>query len=220
MVEQLLTDITRLRRSPLAHLRDQMSEASTAGAGRVNLREIPFLTMVGIRVNPRSSAAAAMAAVTGVPLPGRHGQVTGEPDGTAVLWLGPDEFLLVGQPDAGDSPGGLGLATDRIVPELVEALGDHRGSVVDLSGNRTTLELNGPFARAVLEKGCHVDLHPRAFTPGSAVATTLGPVPVTLWQTGESIYRVMPRVSFAGYMARWLLDAMREYTTQEDPGWP
>jgi sarcosine oxidase subunit gamma len=33
--------------------------------------------------------------------------------------------------------------------------------VVDLSANRTTFELTGPQGRAVLEKGCSLDLHPR-----------------------------------------------------------
>ncbi|MFF0991484.1 sarcosine oxidase subunit gamma [Kocuria nitroreducens] len=216
MAEQLLSDITRLRRSPLAHLREQMSGASVAGARGVGLREIPFLTMVGIRVAPGSPAAEAVEAAAGVPLPTGHGGVTGSPGGTAVVWIGPDEFLLVGPQDAGAPPAGSpGLSTDPAVPELIAALGGERGAVVDLSANRTTLELDGPSARAVLEKGCHLDLHPRAFGPGTAVSTTLGPVPVVLWRTAEQTWRIMPRASFAEYTARWLLDAMTEFAAPE-----
>jgi sarcosine oxidase, subunit gamma len=80
-----------------------------------------------------------------------------------------------------------------------------------VSANRTVLELTGPQARAVLEKGCPVDLHPRAFGPGRAVATTLARVPLLLWQTEDETYRLLPRSSFADYTARWLLDAMQEY---------
>ena len=57
-----------------------------------------------------------------------------------------------------------------------------------------------------------MDLHPRAFAPGWAVSTTLARVPVLLWQTGEETYRLLPRSSFADYVARWLLDAMVEFT--------
>ncbi len=218
MAEQLLTDITRLRRSPLAHLEDTLREATVPGARGVGLREIPFLTMVGIRVQPGTAAAEAVSAAAGVPLPGGHGQVTGSPEATAVVWLGPDEFLLVGPQDAGTSPAGAtGLSTDPAVPALVEALGGEQGSVVDLSANRTTLELSGPSARAVLEKGCHLDLHPRAFAPGRAVSATLGPVPVVLWRTAEQTWRIMPRASFADYTARWLLDAMKEFAAPEVP---
>src|SRR6266542_1264607 len=88
------------------------------------------------------------------------------------------------------------------VPGTVE-LGE-AGLAIDVSANRTVLELTGASARAVLEKGCPLDLHPRTFTPGRAVTTTLARIPVLLWQTGETSYRLLPRSSFADYVARWL----------------
>ncbi|MDT7786838.1 MAG: sarcosine oxidase, subunit gamma, partial [Pseudonocardiales bacterium] len=53
--------------------------------------------------------------------------------------------------------------------------------------------------------------HPREFGPGNAVSTTVGPVPVLLWQVEAETYRLFPRSSFADYLARWLMDAMTEY---------
>ena len=129
------------------------------------------------------------------------GQVAGNADGTAVLWSGPDEFLLV-------APEGTELLGD-----LVAALGEAPGQVVDLSANRTVIELSGPSARAVLEKGCPADLHPRSFAVGTAITTVLGPVPVLLWKTAEDTFRLLPRASFADYTARWLLDAMAEFAS-------
>jgi sarcosine oxidase subunit gamma len=207
MAEQVLTNIATLRRSPLAHLTEAISQGAVAGERGVSLREIPFLNMVGLRAEPGSAGAKALEAAAGLPLPAGHGQVSGGADSTAILWLGPDEFLLVG-------PEG----TDATV-DLAAALGGEPGAVVDLSANRTTLELSGPSARLVLEKGCHADLHPRAFGPGTAITTQLGPVPVLLWQTAEQdggpVYRIMPRASFADYTARWLLDAMTEFASPE-----
>lgn len=230
MAEQALIDITTLRRSPLSHLENAIREGCVAGERGVSLREIPFLNMVGLRLTPGSAAAAALVELTGVPLPAGHGQVTGDPEGIAVLWLGPDEFLLVGPDETvsvpesadalGDEPGAAAtLSTHPLTLALsrAPALRAEPGQVVDLSANRTTLELSGPSARAVLEKGCPMDLHPRVFGPGTAVATTLGPVPVLVWQTAEQTYRVLPRASFADYTARWLLDAMREYAAPEVP---
>ena len=89
--------------------------------------------------------------------------------------------------------------------------------MVDVSANRTTLELSGPAARETLEKGCPADLHPRSSGPGTAVTTALGPVPVLLWQTGPTTYRVLPRSSFADYVARWLLDATTEFAGPRVP---
>jgi sarcosine oxidase, subunit gamma len=89
--------------------------------------------------------------------------------------------------------------------------------VVDLSANRTTLELSGPSARAVLEKGCALDLHPREFVVGSAYVTLIGSVPVFLWKVEEETYRILPRSSFADFLGRWLLDAMAEFKAPELP---
>jgi sarcosine oxidase subunit gamma len=209
MAEQVMTDISRLRRSPLAHLEDVLRECAVSGARGVTLREIPFLTQLGLRAEPGSAAAAALEAAAGVALPAKVGQVTGAADGTAVLWLGPDEYLLIA-PEGSDA-----------AAQLTAALDGEPGAVVDLSANRTTLELTGPSARAVLEKGCPADLHPRVFGPGNAVATTLGLVPVLVWQTaeqnGSQTYRILPRASFADYTARWLVDAMTEFTAPEVP---
>ena len=192
-----MADLTMLRESPLAHLEERMRCASGPA---VALGEVPFLTMVSVRVTPRSPAARRVAAALGAGLPDGCGETSSAGDRTA-LWLGPDEWLVVSRSD--DAP---------VVHDLSEALGADRGAVVDVSANRTVLTLAGPAARRVLETGCPVDLHPRAFGPGRAVTTTLGPVPLVLWQDDASSYRLLPRSSFADYVARWLLDAMAEFT--------
>jgi sarcosine oxidase subunit gamma len=203
MAEQVLTDISALRRSPLAHLETDMLAGAVGGERAVALREIAFTTQIGLRAEPGTTAHAALAAAAGVALPEGPGQVSGSADGVAILWQGPDEFLLVA-PDG--SP---------LLAKLVAALGAEPGAVVDLSANRTIVELHGPSAREVLEKGCPADLHPRAFGPGHAIMTTLGKVPLLVWQTAESTFRLLPRASFADYTARWLLDAMQEYADAE-----
>lgn len=106
----------------------------------------------------------------------------------SVLWLGPSEWLVLdGNPL--DLPGG-----------------------VDVSANRTTIEVSGQNARDVLEKGCTLDLHPRAFTAGRCAQTTLARAQVILWQTTEEpAYHLLVRGSFAQYVADWLVDAAQEY---------
>ncbi|MGI5350445.1 sarcosine oxidase subunit gamma [Streptomyces sp. CA-250714] len=200
MAEPTGTTPVTLRRSPLAHLEDRMRAASRSGAGGVSLTECPFITMVDVRVDPASPAAERIEKVLGSALPRNCGDTTASGSHTTV-WLGPDEWLVLSQADGTD-----------LAAALREALDGEPGSVVDVSANRTTLELRGPYARDVLEKGCPLDLHPRAFGPGQAVLTTVGPVPVLLWQIdADPGYRLLPRSSFADYLARWLLDAMREY---------
>jgi|JI8StandDraft_1071087.scaffolds.fasta_scaffold51170_2 sarcosine oxidase subunit gamma len=191
------------RRSPLARLQDELAGGSSAA---VSLREIPFLAQIGLRAVPGSATSDGLADRLGGALPRKVGEVTTVRDGHQVLWLGPDEFLLVAPDEADGGPEPAVLVT-----ELSDALGNLPGQVVDLSANRTTLELKGARAQDVLDKSCRLDLDESAFPAGTAVATLLGSVAVILWRVEADTWRVLPRSSFAVHVARWLLDGMREF---------
>src|SRR5215470_6285366 len=62
-----------------------------------------------------------------------------EVDGRTVVWLGPDEWLVLGGGEA-DFP--------------------DAAAAVDVSANRVVLELTGPGAREVLATGCSVEVEP------------------------------------------------------------
>lgn len=204
MIDPEVATIVGRRVSPAQHLHARFAEAEVTGRRGVRLSELPFLTMVGLRVRQGSGSRAGLEALLGAPLPTQYGEVS-EGSDVAVLWLSPDEFLLV-------SPA---LANDKLVEELSAIVAGSADAVVDLSANRTTFVLEGPAAREVLEKGCPVDLHPRAFTAGTAVDTNLGRVPVILHQIGADAYRIFPRSSFADHLGRWLIDAMAEFKVLE-----
>lgn len=159
-------------------------------AGVAGVRELPFRTMVNVRTSAPS--------LLGVPLPGPNRVAPAH--ARAILWLGPDEWLVVGPPD------------DPVAAELVGEPAVE--SVVDVSANRTTIELSGPHAREVLAKGVSIDLHPRAFGTGQCAQTLLARAQVILRQVdAEPTYHVLVRGSFALYLAAWLVDAMREFAT-------
>ena len=199
--------IQALRQSPAAVLETALEAGSIPGT--VELREVPFLTMVGIRVDPASDAGERLGSATGG-LPSISGEVRSSAS-ASILWLGPAEFLLVAAPESHDTLGG------EFPRALVGSLGSGEGQVVDLSANRTTFELSGRRARSVLEKGCSLDLHPGVFTTGTALSTEIGGIPAILWKTAGDTYRILPRASFAQFLGRWLLDAMREYAIDEVP---
>jgi len=196
--------------SPAAHLGERFAAAEVRGVRAVRLREVPFLTMVGLRAAPGSAAAERLAAQLGVQLPSHCGAVATR-DGYSVLWLSPDEYLVVS--DAPSVPSAE--APQQLALALAEALDGHAGSASDLSANRTTFELSGPMARDVLEKGCPLDLHPRAFEVGTAYLSTIGSVPVLVWKRDQDLFWVLPRASFADFLGRWLVDAMVEFKVPE-----
>jgi sarcosine oxidase subunit gamma len=171
------------------------------------LREVPFLAQINLRADP--SAAGAMARLTsalGFALPVEPNTAAGGAEQLA-LWLGPDEWLVLGPPGA----------EAALEARCRAALRSDIGSVVDVSANRTTLELWGPAARAVLETGCAIDLHARAFGPGRCAQTLVARTGVILHQlTSEPCYRLLVRPSFSAYLASWLRDAMPDPTSDDD----
>jgi len=180
------------RAEPLAAIADSFAEASFAGA---TLRAIPFAAQVGIRLDPDGPAAARVADTIGGPLPGPNRVTVGKV--ARVLWLGPDEWLVVG--DDGREA--------ELIARLDGAIGAD-GCVVDLSANRTALELSGDLARDVLATCCSLDLHPRVFGPGQCAQTLLQKAGVLIDQLDDSTYLLHVRPSFAAYVAEWLLDGM------------
>lgn len=189
-----------LRRSPAADLAEAMA---AAGGEQVRLTEIPYAVMTALRVTPGSLAAGRVEQVLGTPLPAGVGEVTAAA-GRSVLWLGPDEFLTW-------APDGT-LDPTMSAHELGEAIGSDRGQAVDVSSNRTTLELSGPRSASVLAKSCALDLHRSAWPAGRAYASLLARIPVVLWRVEDETFRVLPRSSFAEHLAAWVMDGMNEFS--------
>jgi sarcosine oxidase subunit gamma len=186
------------RRSPLGHLGAQLA-ATPPG---VRIAELPFLTQFNLRVDPDGQASRSVGDVLGAALPTRANTAIAAGDVT-VLWLGPDEWLVL-------APEGRQESLEKA---LRQAIGTEPGAVVDLSAHRTTVELTGERAREVLAKGCSLDLHPRVFAPGSCAQVLLAQAPVLLVarEGDHPAYWLLVRVSFATYVADWLLDACVEY---------
>ena len=113
-------------------------------------------------------------------------------DGRDVLWLGPDEWLVVGQ----------GGEEEDIVRSLGDAVAGTQASVLDVSANRTVFDLADALDH--LSTACGLDLDPTRWTPGMCAQTLLGRAQVTLHQRDERTTRVFVRPSFAGYLVERL----------------
>ncbi|MEU8749495.1 sarcosine oxidase subunit gamma [Streptomyces chartreusis] len=189
-------------RSPLSQVTDRLATATRTSGGAIRLAELPFLAQLDVRLDAKGAAFEAVGLALDLQLPLQPNTVvrTGE---LTALWLGPDEWLLIGP------PGGAGGLESRIR----EAAGDEPVSVADVSAQRTTLLVTGPRARDLLAHGCPLDLHPRSFGSGRCAQTTLGRTQVVLVARDEprAGFWVLVRSSFAGYLADWLLDAATEY---------
>ena len=158
----------------------------------VTLEQAEPARQVGLRLRPPHPAYLAGVLL---PLTPNRVAVTGA---LRVLWLGPDEWLVVAEGDAPD-----------LLPRLERAVAGLRAAVTDLSSSRTIFELSGDGARNLLAAGCSLDLHPRAFGPGECAQTLLARVPVILDQLDDTPgYRILVRRSYARWLIDWIIDAV------------
>ena len=162
----------------------------------VSLSELRFARQIGLRLRPPMPAY-----IGGVPLPLQPNRVA-IMRAVRTLWLGPDQWLIT--------------APDGAAPDLLSwirrAAADRRGEVTDLSASRIVIEIAGREARTLLEKGCGLDLHPRAFSAGSCAQTLFAKLPVIIDQTNAAPnYRLFVRRSAARWLADWRIDAAEEF---------
>lgn len=174
-------------RDELAARASELAEVSMRTGGRLTIGPLPFLAQVSLRLDP------SLAERVSFPLP-LEPNTAWQAGARAALWLGPDEWLVVGPAHT----------ASEIVAELDRALeGEHR-SIVDVSANRVALELGGPDRFELLESGCSLDLHPRSWRAGMCAQTLYAKTQVILHERHDAT-RVFIRPSFAGYLVDRLL---------------
>jgi len=165
-------------RSPLAH--------RTADLAGLDAVEVAHLAQVDVRCAPDDAARL------GFPL--EPNTVTGDPV-RGMLWLGPDEWLVVAAPDT----------EAALAAELEAALAGTHHSVVDVTSNRTVIEFGGAERWRLLAGGCPIDLDPAGgWCPGLCAQTLYGRAQVLL-QEFEAATRMFVRPSFADYVVDRLL---------------
>src|SRR5262245_35067709 len=161
-----------------------MAEARTAFADRsedlthLSAAELPFLAQVDVR--------ARDGAALGFPTEPNTWSRLGERD---VLWLAPDEWLVIGGP--GDE--------DDVMDEIESSLADTHHSVVDVSANRTVIDLTGADRLELLSFACPIDLDQRVWNEGRCAQTLFGVAQVLLQERADAT-RLFMRPSFAGYV--------------------
>ncbi len=144
----------------------------------VELRELPPFRCTLLQ------ASAEVAATLGHRLPAPLTATD------AMLWLGPEEWLLL----------------EDVVPPSGPA------SLVDVSDRYRALAVRGAGAPALLNEGCPLDLADAAFPTGHCARTVFGKAEVILWRPGADEWRILVARSFAPYLLALLHEALADLT--------
>lgn len=173
--------------------------AAFGKTGRFTLDPLPFKS----RFIFRGSEAAAHdlglafgADLSRVPLRAHENAESGR----AALWLGPDEWELIGREDDLDA---MRQTVERVVIE------PH--SLVDVSHRNTGITVQGAKVELVLNAAIALDLHISAFPVGMCTRTLLGKADIVLWRQGQATFVVECFRSFLPYVHAYLEEAAREF---------
>jgi sarcosine oxidase, subunit gamma len=184
-------------RTSIAGRLDDLALVRERTRGEVALEHVPFLAQVDLRLHP--------SLVDRAPYPLSTEPNTAWEDGPrAALWLGPDEWLVLGPPASGP----------EIVAELEDSLAGLHRSVVDVGANRVALELGGDRRFDLLSHVCSLDLDPRSWRAGLCAQTLLGKTQAILHERTETT-GMLVRTSFADYLIERLLAAASTWSSGE-----
>ena len=166
---------TATRRSVLA--------GRQGGSGSVRLTPAPAATRVALRAPQASLAALSSALDVTVP---NAPKTSGRAGGRSVLWIGPDEWLVIDE-NGGDLMGALAGAGVL-------------HSATDVSHRNVGIIVSGPGAELTLAAGCPQDLSLAAFPVGACSRTLFGKAEIIIFRTEDDTFRVECWRSFADFV--------------------
>ena len=161
---------------------------------RIVLREIAPSRQVGVRLRPPFPAHLA-----GVSLPLSPNRVAAT-GALRVLWLGPDEWLLI-------APDGDAVS---LAQSLGQALGGEPASIVEVSHRQVGITVSGPAGADAINCFNAIDLGESAFPVSMCTRTLFGKAEIVLWRTGRDAFRIEVWRSFAPYVMACLQEAISD----------
>ena len=104
-----------------------------------------------------------------------------ETDAFSAIPLSPGQWMLVSKKD----PAGFAASMDKKIGRL--------GHVSDQSDSRVCIRVTGPDARALMSRGCRLDLHPSVTSSGFCAQTNMA-------QTGVMIHQIDDQPTYDLYV--------------------
>ena len=179
----------------MADLAQRTLPLAGAHGSSASVRLTPAQPAERISLRARAEDVTALSQALGLDLPTRP-KTSASANGRTALWLGPDEWLVIGE-------AGSGLMRAAQEPGVLH-------SAVDVSHRNTAILVEGPGAAAAINAGCPQDLSLKAFPGGACTRTIFGKVEIVLLRTGEESFRVEVWRSFSDYAFALLAEGARD----------
>lgn len=100
----------------------------------------------------------------------------------------------------------------KIMDDYSNQIGEVNITVMDMSDQYITLDISKKYARALLAKGCELDLSTDIFKVNQCARTLLALVNVVIWREADDNFKLIVDVSLAPHLWLWLQGAASEYS--------
>ena len=167
----------------------------------IKIKELPFVKKINLRLDPNNkNCVSSFSKILGTILPVNVNTYSKNTINEKVMWLGPNEWLIVSDDD------------DAFL-KLQNKIEDLEASVTDVSENRTIIRIHGSKIFVLLSKFLVLDLEKNLPTQSSCAQTLFVKVPILLVRNSKDTQRheidIFANRSHANYIYNLLIDGTK-----------
>jgi len=168
----------------------------------IEIQELPFVKKINLRLDPNDkSCVSSFSKILGTILPTNANTYSINTLNEKVIWLGPDEWLVVSDDD------------DAFL-KLQNKIKDIEASLTDVSENRTIIRILGNKVFVLLSKFLVLDLEKNLPTQSSCAQTLFVKVPILLVRNNSDTHKheidIFTNRSHANYVYNLLVDGTKK----------
>jgi len=142
----------------------------------------------------------------GIDIPLQVGRRTVDRDRQlTMLCLAPDRWLVICPEDV----------TGQLAADIERAAGPDSIFATVMTDQYLCLDIAGGNSRALLAKGCGLNLDREVFTGDQVASTLLAQADIVLWRPEITSFRILVDVSLENYLRDWIRGASAEFAMRE-----
>ena len=163
----------------------------------IKIKELPFVKKINLRLDPNNKdCISSYSEILSTMLPTKANTYSVNAINEKVIWLGPDEWLIVSD-------------DDNAFLKLLKKIGNLEVNVTDVSENRTIIRIRGKYIYVLLSKFLVLDLEKNLSTNASCAQTLFVKVPVLLVRNRYGAIDIFANRSHANYIYNLIVDGTK-----------
>ena len=166
----------------------------------IKIKELPFVKKINLRLDPNNKdCISSCSKILSTMLPTKANTYSVNAINEKVIWLGPDEWLIVSD-------------DDNAFLKLLNKTRNLEANVTDVSENRTIIRIRGKYIYVLLSKFLVLDLEKNLSTNSSCAQTLFVKVPVLLVRNhhdGTPEIDIFTNRSHANYIYNLIVDGTK-----------